>query len=77
MTNKHIIDLVVERLTTILQKCASNFRTKSFSDRGRKQPVWYDKDCDNAEKEKYGWLNIFRVTNDKALLLKFKAAGHK
>ena len=29
VTNKHIIDLVVERLTTILiKKCASNFRTK-------------------------------------------------
>ena len=30
MTNKHIIDLVVERLTTILEKCASNFRTKAL-----------------------------------------------
>ena len=51
MANKHIIDLVVERLTTILQKRASNFRTKSFSERGRKQPIWYDKDCDNTKKE--------------------------
>ena len=51
MANKHIIDLVVERLTTILQKCASNIRTKSFSDRGKKQPVWYDKDCDNEKKK--------------------------
>ena len=77
VTNKHIIDLVVERLTAILQKSASNFRTKSFSGRGRKQPFWYDKDCDNAKKEKYRWLNIFRVTNDKAILLKFKAARNK
>ena len=77
MTNKHIIDLVVERLTTILQKFTSNFRTKSFSDRGRKQHIWCDKDCDNAKKEKYRWLNIFRVTNDKAILLKFKAATNK
>ena len=77
MTNKHIIDLVVERLTTILQKCLSNFRTKSFSDRCRKQPIWYDKDCDNAKKEKYRWLNIFRVTDDKAILLKFTAARNK
>ena len=78
VTNKHIIDLVVERLTTILQNCASNFKTKSFSDRGRKQPIWYDKtcdkDCDNAKKEKYKWLNIFKVINEKAVLLKFKAA---
>ena len=78
VANKHIIDLVVERLTTILQKCASNFRTtKSFSERGRKQPIWYDKDRDNAKKEKYRWLNIFSVTNDKAILLKFKAARNK
>ena len=77
MANKHIIDLVVERLTTILQKCASNFRTKSFSDRGKKQPVWYDKDRDKARKEKCRWLNIFRVTNDKAILLKFKEARNK
>ena len=77
VANKHIIDLAVERLTTILQKCASNFRTKSFSDRDKKQPVWYDKDCDNAKKEKYRWSNIFRVTNDKAILLKFKEARNK
>ena len=29
------------------------------------------------KKEKYRWLNIFRVTNDKAILLKFKAARNK
>ena len=29
------------------------------------------------KKEKYRWLNIFRVTNDKAVLLKFKAARNK
>ena len=77
ITNKHIVDLIVGRLGTTLQKCASKFRIKSFSDRGRKQPIWYDKDCDNEKKEKCRWLNIFSFTNDKAILLKFKAARNK
>ena len=51
MANKHIIDLVVERLITILQKCASNFRTKSFSEGGRKQPIWYDKIVTTQKKK--------------------------
>ena len=43
----------------------------------REAEIWYDKDCDNAKKEKYRWLNTFRVTNDKAILLKFKTARNK
>ena len=50
---------------------------KASAIEAKKQPVWYDKDCDNAKKEKYRWLNIFRVTNDKAILLKFKEARNK
>ena len=52
MANKHIIDLVVERLTTILQKCASNFRTKIFSER-------------EAENDLFGMIKIVTTRKKK------------
>ena len=71
LTNKHLIDLIVERLTTILQKCASNSWTKSFIERQKTAYLAYQI-VTTRIKEKYRWLIIFRVTNDKAILLKLK-----
>jgi len=65
------VDSAIEKMKNLLTYAGEQMRVKPYT---RKQPQWWDMDCDNMKHLKYRLLNKFRQTRLDTDLLKYKQA---
>ena len=64
-------DYIVNTLTSLLQNAAECYVVLKSKINTRKQPQWWDRECDSLKKGKYDKLNIYRSSHTMSALIEY------